>query len=164
MNGYSAAAVASEEAATVLLRFAGEMFEPLPSGGLYWPARRTLLVADLHFEKFSSYARRGQLLPPYDTAMTLQRLEADIARTGAAEVIALGDSFHRDEGVASLLDADRLRLAALLGRTRWTWLSRPETQRPPTWRCWAPPPPSSAAARRSGTERWRPASRKSIWR
>ena len=107
----------------MFLRFADQMFEPLPSGGLYWRVRRTLLVADLHLEKFSSYARTGQMLPPYDTGLTLRRLEADLAHTGAAEVIALGDSFHRDEGVTSLLDADRLRLAALLGKAHWTWLS-----------------------------------------
>ena len=107
----------------MLLHFAGHAFEPLPSGGLYWHAERTLLVADLHLEKFSSFARHGALLPPYDTAKTLKRLEADVVRTGAERIIALGDSFHRDAGVASLLDADRLRLMALLGRTHWTWVS-----------------------------------------
>lgn len=108
---------------TVFLRFAGQMFEPLASGALFWRAQRTLLVADLHLEKFSSYAKTGQMLPPYDTGLTLKRLEADLSRTGAEQVISLGDSFHRDEGVTTLLDADRLRLVALLGRAHWTWLS-----------------------------------------
>ena len=45
---------------TPVLRFAGHNFEPLPSGALYWHARETLLVADLHFEKMASFARRGQ--------------------------------------------------------------------------------------------------------
>ncbi len=107
----------------MLLQFGGQVFEPLPSGALYWRAENALLVADLHLEKFSSYAGVGQLLPPYDTGLTLGRLAADIARTGAAEVIALGDSFHRDRGTATLLEADRLRLAALTQRSRWTWLS-----------------------------------------
>lgn len=107
----------------MLLHFAGETFEPLPSGGLYWRAQNTLLVADLHLEKLSSYARGGQLLPPYDTGLTLMRLEADLARTGAAEVIALGDSFHRDEGTTTLLPADRARLLELTQQARWTWLS-----------------------------------------
>lgn len=114
---------ASEETETVFLRFGEQMFEPLPSGGLYWRAERALLVADLHLEKFSSYAKTGQMLPPYDTGMTLKRLEADLVRIGAVEVIALGDSFHRDEGVTTLLDADRLRLAGLMGKARWTWIS-----------------------------------------
>jgi DNA ligase-associated metallophosphoesterase len=55
--------------------------------------------------------------------MTLRRLEADLDTTGAAEVIALGDSFHRDEGTTTLLPADRLRLAGLMGRAHWTWIS-----------------------------------------
>lgn len=123
MNFASAALAADQSEATVLLNFAGHAFEPLPSGGLYWHAERTLLVADLHLEKLSSFARRGSLLPPYDTGLTLKRLEADIVRTGAEKVIALGDSFHRDEGTSTLLDADRLRLMTLLGRTHWTWVS-----------------------------------------
>ena len=124
---YEQAAVQSpagdEDSAIVLLRFAGHEFEALPSGALHWRAQRVLLVADLHLEKLSSFARRGSLLPPYDTAMTLKRLAADLDATGAIEVIALGDSFHRDEGVSSLLDADRLRLAALMGKAHWTWIS-----------------------------------------
>lgn len=117
------AAAHDEETATVFLRFADQVFEPLPSGALFWPAENALLVADLHLEKLSSYAKRGSLLPPYDTAMTLGRLASDLERTGAAEVIALGDSFHRDEGTSTLLDADRLRLAALMGKARWTWIA-----------------------------------------
>ena len=123
-NAATARAVAPDEEATgVNLRFAGELFEALPSGALWWPREQTLLVADLHLEKLSSYARRGSLLPPYDTAMTLRRLAKDVSRTGAAEVIALGDSFHRDEGVGTLLEADRLRLSALTGSVRWTWIA-----------------------------------------
>ncbi len=113
----------SEAVDKVILTFAGQSFLALPSGALYWAAENALLVADLHLEKLSSYARRGSLLPPYDTGMTLRRLEADLVATGATEIIALGDSFHRDEGTTTLLDADRLRLLALLGKARWTWIS-----------------------------------------
>ncbi len=105
------------------LRFAGHDFEPLLSGALFWRAESMLLVADLHLEKFSSFARRGRMLPPYDTGLTLRRLERDLARTGAERVVALGDSFHRDDGHETLLDADRRRLLGLLGRAHWTWLS-----------------------------------------
>lgn len=113
----------NEEAARVFMRFADQVFEPLPTGALFWPSENALLVSDLHLEKLSSYAKRGSLLPPYDTAMTLGRLAGDIERTGAVEVIALGDSFHRDEGTSTLLDADRLRLTALMGKARWTWIA-----------------------------------------
>ncbi len=123
MWGSAAKAVPESEDAIVLLNFAGHSFEPLLSGALFWRAESMLLVADLHFEKFSAFARKGQMLPPYDTGLTLRRLERDIERTGAERVVALGDSFHRDEGTTTLLDTDRLRLLALLGKSHWTWLS-----------------------------------------
>lgn len=109
--------------ATPLIQFGGAEFEPLPSGALFWRAERTLLVADLHLEKFSSYARTGQFLPPYDTGLTLLRLASDLATTRAQTVIALGDSFHRDEGTTTLLDTDRGRLMGLMSLARWVWLS-----------------------------------------
>ncbi|MEO6396771.1 MAG: ligase-associated DNA damage response endonuclease PdeM [Devosia sp.] len=125
MTGQGNAAIAAPDAedAVVLLHFARQIFEPLPSGALFWRAQSTLLVADLHLEKFSSYARSGHMLPPYDTGLTLKRLERDLEATGAERVVALGDSFHRDEGTTTLLDADRLRLMALLGRTHWVWVA-----------------------------------------
>ena len=108
---------------TPLIRFGGQLFEPLTSGALFWRAENALLVADLHFEKMSSFARRSQLLPPYDTGATLRRLERDLDSTGANTVVSLGDSFHRDEGTMTLQDADRLRLDALLNRARWVWIA-----------------------------------------
>ena len=77
------------------MRFAGHVFQPLPSGALYWPAQRTLLVADLHLEKMSSFAKRGQMLPPYDTGLTLKRLDADLRSTGAQRLVSLGDMLRR---------------------------------------------------------------------
>lgn len=106
-----------------MLRFAGHNFEPLPSGGLYWHARQTLLVADLHFEKMASFARRGQMLPPYDTGMTLARLEADLRRTGAKKLVALGDTFHRSDASTLLGAAERLRLDTIVETIECTWLS-----------------------------------------
>jgi uncharacterized protein len=119
----NAARAAPESEDAVLLKFAGHIFEPLLSGALFWRAESMLLVADLHLEKFSSFARRGQMLPPYDTGLTLKRLERDLEQTRAERVVSLGDSFHRDEGTTTLLDTDRLRLLALLGKSHWTWIS-----------------------------------------
>lgn len=112
------------------MRFAGNNFEPLSSGGLYWHAQQTLLVADLHLEKMSSFARRGQMLPPYDTGLTLARLEADIRRTGAQRLVSLGDSFHRDEGTTTLGDADRARLDGMTDMAEWLWVSGNHDPRP----------------------------------
>lgn len=115
-----------------MLRFADATFQPLPSGALYWPAERTLLVADLHLEKLSSYAPGGSLLPPYDTGLTLMRLAGDLMRTGAETVIALGDSFHRDRGTKTLLERDRSLLGSMMGRARWIWLSGNHDREPHT--------------------------------
>ncbi len=105
------------------IRFCGQTFMPLLSGALFWKSRNTLLVADLHFEKMSSFARSGQLLPPYDTGATLAQLASDIATTNAQSVICLGDSFHRDEGTSTLSKSDRARMAALVAERDWIWLS-----------------------------------------
>ena len=88
------------------------------SGALWLEAARTLVAGDLHLEKGSSYAARGQLLPPYDTAATLERLEAEISALRPRTVVLLGDSFHDTHAVGRLAPADALRIAALaMGRT-----------------------------------------------
>ncbi|NLH79234.1 MAG: ligase-associated DNA damage response endonuclease PdeM [Phyllobacteriaceae bacterium] len=98
------------------------MLAGLPSGALWWAAARTLVVADLHFEKGSSFARRGSLLPPYDTHATLARLEADVAALSPACVISLGDAFH-DPFAVERLEADvRDRLTGLQRERTWIWI------------------------------------------
>ena len=58
--------------------FAGHRLEARPSGALYWPDRRWLIVADLHLGKSERMARRGgSLLPPYEVLATLDRLERE---------------------------------------------------------------------------------------
>ena len=74
-------------------------------GALYWPAEGCLVCADLHLEKGSSFAARGVLLPPYDTAATLARMASLIARYAPRAVIALGDSFHDNEGLRASVRA-----------------------------------------------------------
>ena len=81
------------------------------SGALWLEAERTLIVADLHLEKGSSYAARGQMLPPYDTRETLKRLAAEVEALTPATVILLGDTFHdrTSEDRLAADDAERLR-------------------------------------------------------
>jgi hypothetical protein len=93
-----------------------------PAGALFLPVSRTLVVADLHLEKASSFARRGMLLPPYDTGATLKHLAHLIQRRNPRRIIALGDSFHDSGGYGRLADSDRLRLAALQGGCEWIWI------------------------------------------
>jgi DNA ligase-associated metallophosphoesterase len=92
-------------------------------GALYWPDEGTLIVADLHLEKGSSFARRGMLLPPYDTGATLARLGHAIARHAPRLVIALGDSFHDGDGPARVMAQDRAALAGLQRGRDWVWIA-----------------------------------------
>lgn len=108
---------------TPLIRLGLAEFEPDPSGALWWEETATLMVADLHLEKGSSFARRGVLLPPYDTRATLERLAAVIERRRPARVVALGDSFHDAEGAARLDAADRAALDDLTSRVDWLWIA-----------------------------------------
>jgi len=94
-----------------------------PSGALYWPEHGLLVVADLHLEKGSSYAARGQFLPPYDTAATLARLAGLIAHYAPRCVVALGDSFHDGGGPARLSAADRDSLHGLQRGRDWIWIT-----------------------------------------
>src|SRR3981189_1803196 len=83
------------------------------SGALFWEEQGLLVVSDLHLEKGSSFAARGVLLPPYDTAATLGRLAAVRARHGPRLVVALGDNFHDSAGPARMADTDRATLRTL---------------------------------------------------
>ncbi len=94
-----------------------------PMGALYWPAHGLLAVADLHLEKGSSFAARGLLLPPYDTAATLARLARLVAHYAPRVVVALGDNFHDGGGPARLGDENRASLGALQRGRDWIWLT-----------------------------------------
>ena len=93
-------------------------------GVLYFPGHELLAVSDLHLEKGSSHARRGLLMPPYDTAATLLRLQAVIDDYRPKTVVSLGDSFHDGEGAARLPDTFRGQLSALMVGRDWFWIGR----------------------------------------
>lgn len=103
--------------------FAGE--EMALAGGLavYWPRERALLVADLHLEKASFFARFGQMLPPYDSRDTLARVADAVRQTGARRVFCLGDNFHDRAGAERLEPHAAGMLAALTRMTDWVWVS-----------------------------------------
>ena len=94
-----------------------------PDGALYWADERLLVVADLHLEKGSAFARRGVLLPPYDTASTLSRLARLVEHYAPRIVIALGDSFHDDHGPLRMSDLDRIKLKGLQRGRDWVWIA-----------------------------------------
>ena len=103
--------------------FANQEWQLLRSGALYWERERTLLVADMHLEKASFFARFGQMLPPYDSRETLERLALAIRATGARRVFCLGDSFHDVAGAERLEPYAAGMLAALTRAVDWVWIT-----------------------------------------
>jgi DNA ligase-associated metallophosphoesterase len=104
------------------VQIAGETCVLRCSGALWLPAHRALVAADLHLEKGSAFAARGQMLPPYDSRATLDRLEAEIADLDPALVVLLGDSFHDAKALGRMADDDRTRLDRLATGRDWLWL------------------------------------------
>jgi uncharacterized protein len=94
-----------------------------PLGSLYLPDARMLVVSDLHLEKGAAFARRGMMLPPYDTIATLKILAAVIARYDPACVVSLGDNFHDRKG-SEHLPADLRAMIGEMARGReWIWIN-----------------------------------------
>ena len=102
--------------------FAGETFFAAADGALFWPDQKALLVADLHLEKASWFARLGQFLPPYDSHATLAALAEAVDRTGATRLFCLGDSFHDRFGCDRLPASARELLTQLTTKLVWMWI------------------------------------------
>ncbi|PZQ19189.1 MAG: ligase-associated DNA damage response endonuclease PdeM [Ancylobacter novellus] len=124
-------ALLRNDAVEPTLSVAGVALVADPAGALYEPRSGALIVADLHLEKGSSFARRGQFLPPYDTATTLGRLARLVETYRPRAVIALGDSFHDRAAASRLGEADRASIAALQSGRDWIWISGNHDPEPP---------------------------------
>ncbi|HBH89025.1 MAG: phosphoesterase [Ponticaulis sp.] len=114
-----------------MIRLCGHDLRPLKEGALYWPAQKTLIVSDLHFEKGSSYARAGQHLPPYDTRTTLGLITRLIAELNPERVISLGDSFHDPRAHERLPEDDWSAICALTASLDWVWVEGNHDPDPP---------------------------------
>jgi DNA ligase-associated metallophosphoesterase len=102
--------------------FASETFVAGAEGALFWPAQQALLVADLHLEKASWFARFGQFLPPYDSHATLAALAGEVERSGATRLYCLGDSFHDRFGCDRLPASARELLERMTSALDWVWI------------------------------------------
>jgi uncharacterized protein len=113
------------------IHLAGERLMLDPAGAVFWPATGLMAVSDLHLEKGSSYARRGQLLPPWDTHATLDRLTLLLRRWQPRLVVALGDSFHDTDGAGRLPSGELARLNAITRAHRVIWVLGNHDPAPP---------------------------------
>jgi uncharacterized protein len=93
------------------------------SGALFLADRGVLVVSDLHLEKGSSFARRGLMLPPYDTREALGALAEVLGRFGPETVVALGDSFHDVDGPDRLAAEEAAALRDMQAGRRWIWIT-----------------------------------------
>jgi DNA ligase-associated metallophosphoesterase len=116
---------------TAVFHFGEEMLQLDQAGALIWPAARVLVVADLHLEKGSAAARGGQLVPPWDSRLTLERLALLLRRYTPRTVVALGDSFHDDQGAARLAPADAATLRRMTSAVDFVWVKGNHDPGPP---------------------------------
>lgn len=110
---------------------AGERLVCHASGVAYWPTEQALLVSDLHLEKGTAFARRGVLLPPYDTRTTLQRLIKAIERHNPKTVFSLGDAFHDLYAEARMDTEDKDLLGKAVRMADWVWITGNHDPAPP---------------------------------
>ena len=109
----------------------GAGLEPDPVGALYWPCEGMLIVSDLHFEKGSAFAKRGALLPPYDTRATLKSLARLCELYKPRLVLSLGDAFHDDGAGGRMSARDAAQLGGLTVGREWVWIAGNHDPTPP---------------------------------
>jgi DNA ligase-associated metallophosphoesterase len=80
---------------------AGEDLVLLPERAVFWPAKKALFVADFHLGKAASFRGAGIPLPSGTTTENVERLGRAIDKTGAKQVVFLGDFLHSAQGRAA---------------------------------------------------------------
>ncbi len=85
------------------IELAGQSLVLLPQHALWWPAQRTLWIADLHLGKAATYRKLGQPVPSGTTQQNLQRLTELIERHAAQRVVFLGDFLHAAQAQTNTL-------------------------------------------------------------
>lgn len=105
------------------IKFFGHEFVLHPCGLLIWPQENLAVVSDLHLEKASYFAQRGQFLPPHESYETLRDLSHNLEFCGVKKVILLGDSFHDSSGYDRLDDQSYAALENLNKDFELIWIT-----------------------------------------
>ena len=103
----------------------------LPDGAVWWAEAKLLVVSDLHLEKGSRHAVGGQMLPPYDTASTLETVSRLCGALQPDTVVSLGDSFHDGRALERMGEQDVARIRRLTARCDWWWVEGNHDPDPP---------------------------------
>ncbi|MES2905504.1 MAG: ligase-associated DNA damage response endonuclease PdeM [Pseudomonadota bacterium] len=104
------------------LEFAGQQFLADTRRALFWPAKKTLIVADLHIGKAEDFGSRGTILPPYEMSDIHDRLQILIKDYAPQRLVALGDSFHRAHSFEQLPQDEKGLLDTLLSQGKWIFI------------------------------------------
>lgn len=95
----------------------GSSLRLLAERAVHWPSEGALIVADVHWGKAAAFRAQAVPIPRGTTTTDADRLSALLARTGARELVILGDLFHARSGMAdetlAVLRAWRARHPAL---------------------------------------------------
>jgi DNA ligase-associated metallophosphoesterase len=117
-------AIPAEPKAGVMASVSGTTVEFRPSGALLWPERSLLCIGDMHLGRAERVAREGgDLLPPYESIDTLDRLEAEINAVNPRVVVCLGDSFDDLAAARNLSEETALRIGRMAAGRRWIWVA-----------------------------------------
>ena len=81
------------------ITIAGHIFLLLPQKAIYWPAQKTLIVADLHLGKVSHFRKAGMALPRASSAKDYQVLGELIEKHQPDTLLILGDLFHSNHNL-----------------------------------------------------------------
>lgn len=91
----------------------GERLALLPQRAVWWPARHTLIVADVHLGKSETYRALGVPIPAGIGEEALARLISACAACEAKRLVILGDLVHSAAGLTPAV-----RSAMATARTR----------------------------------------------
>jgi DNA ligase-associated metallophosphoesterase len=76
------------------IRLAGELFYLLFHKALFRPAKKQLILSDVHLGKASHFRKKGIALPPQSHLKDLDKLEYLLKKWTPKSVLILGDLFH----------------------------------------------------------------------
>ena len=77
-----------------VVELAGELVWLLAHQAVYWPARKMLIIADIHFGKAAAFRALGVPVPRGTTTQNLLALDALLASHVCEEIVFLGDFLH----------------------------------------------------------------------
>jgi DNA ligase-associated metallophosphoesterase len=77
-----------------MIEFGGQGLQLLADRSLYWAARRTLVLADVHLGKDAAFRAAGLSVPAGNSSKDLARIERLVKMTGAERLVVLGDLVH----------------------------------------------------------------------